>query len=177
MFNYEKELEDYICNNQENFINSLKELFFTNEKIEFIGRQIKIGNNNIVDLLYYYDEKPKNPPYKDYFERNFIIIELKKGEINTTHINQIARYITTLADKLSYKVCEGMINVYGVLLGEKLNKDTEELSMFLRDYANDTIKFMEYNYDLKYNSIDLSYKDEYLNQLKLDDRLEKLIGD
>ena len=177
MFNYEKELEDYICNNQENFIKSLKELFFTKEEIKFIGRQVKIGNNNIVDLLYYYDEIPENPPYEEYFERNFIIIELKKGEINTTHINQIARYITTLADKLSLKTCEGIINIYGVLLGEKLSRDTEELSMFLRDYSNDMIKFMNYNYDLKYDSINLSYKDEYLDELKLDDRLEKLIGE
>ena len=177
MFNYEKELEDYICNNQKNFINSLKDLLCTNKEIKFVGRQVKIGNNNILDLLYYYDEIPEIVPYDGYYERNFIIVELKKGEVNTTHINQIARYITTLSDKLSHKIWDGEIKIYGILLGGSLNKDTEELSMYLREYADDNIKFMNYNYDLKYNIINLSYNIEYIENLKLDERLEKLIGD
>ena len=42
MISSEKELEDYICDNQEEFINVLKKIYAV-KNIEFIGRQIKIG--------------------------------------------------------------------------------------------------------------------------------------
>lgn len=52
MINYEKDLEDYICNNQEEFINQLQEIY--GKDIKFLGRQVDIGKReNIADLVYY----------------------------------------------------------------------------------------------------------------------------
>ena len=49
LFN-ERDLEDYICNNQEQFIATLKkEIYGEDCDIEFIGRQVKIGEDNIAD--------------------------------------------------------------------------------------------------------------------------------
>lgn len=50
LFN-ERDLEDYICNNQEQFIATLKkEIYGEDCDIEFIGRQVKIGEDNIADI-------------------------------------------------------------------------------------------------------------------------------
>ena len=49
--NSEKDLEDYICNNIHDFINFLRSIYGKNHNIEFVGRQIVIGDSRM-DLLF-----------------------------------------------------------------------------------------------------------------------------
>lgn len=75
MINSEKDLENYICNNNEQFIESLKKEFYAKDcDIKFLGRQVKIGDSNIADLVYYFDKPQKDIPV---INRNYIIVELK----------------------------------------------------------------------------------------------------
>ena len=58
--NSEKDLEDYICNNIDEFIKFLQGLYIDEnlnvENIEFVGRQIVVGDSRF-DLLFEIQEK------------------------------------------------------------------------------------------------------------------------
>ena len=100
MIKNEKELEDYICNNQKSFLKALGEnLEVDPDLIEFVGRQVVVGASNRLDLLYYYDEfdqglHDRGDP--DYFIRHFIIVELKAREITLEDLSQVSRYIDAI---------------------------------------------------------------------------------
>ena len=84
----EKELENYICNHQDEFILVLKNTVYGEDcDIKFLGSQVKIGESNIADLIYYYDEIEKEVHCRlGYYELQLlyeiIIISLPKGENN-----------------------------------------------------------------------------------------------
>ena len=97
LFN-ERDLEDYICNNQEQFIATLKkEIYGEDCDIEFIGRQVKIGEDNIADLVYYYENENGE---KQITERYYIIVELKFIKLKPLDLAQISRYISCFSEKL-----------------------------------------------------------------------------
>lgn len=51
----ERDLENYICENQDEFIRQLKSIYGEDNDIKFLGRQVDLGNReNIADLIYYY---------------------------------------------------------------------------------------------------------------------------
>lgn len=112
----EKGLEDYICKNQKEFIKILgKALNVNPELITFIGRQIVVGTQNRIDLLYFFD-KPHKELIKcgceDYFIRYVVIVELKFRKLHVNDINQVARYADGIYS------CETLAN--GVMSNEPI---------------------------------------------------------
>lgn len=175
MINSEKELEDYICNNQESFIERLKEATFTRrEDVKYLGRQIQIGNQNIADLMYYYDKKITDIiPDEDIKTRNYIIVELKNRPLETKDLGQIGRYITTLYDKLQQEnLLTGFEEIKGVLLGRNLDDNMQEVEMLLSIQKSE-IYFMNIKTNIDFEAISYSHNEDYINNLKLDNRIQK----
>ena len=173
MIDSEKSLEDYICNHQEKFIAILKTNM--NEKdcdIKFLGRQVRLGNDNIADLIYYY-EKLTTYEEIEMNERIYIIVELKYRSLEPKDLAQLSRYMNILEKKLQSeeKYQEKYENfVRGVFVSFGENKEMQDISM--RDIDN--ISFISFECDLIFRNDDWDYKEEYLNEIKLDDRLEQL---
>lgn len=173
MVDSEKKLEDYICEHQEEFINKLKELYDIEENIKFVGRQVYIGEHNIADLIYCYTTKEEIPNY-EITTKHFIIVELKFRVLESKDLAQISRYITTLEDKyygtdvLSSSGNE--IEVKGVLLGFDLDNNMQEIQMLL-ECDNERIKFINIASHFDYNFPSYKHNDEYINKLKLDERI------
>lgn len=175
----EKEIEDFICNNQEQFIESIRKTLELDEEIEiiFLGRQVKIGENNIADLIYYYRENEEiilqdksnfNIP-----RINYIIVELKYNELKPQDLAQLSRYMSVLGDKLESNEKYYMTDytIKGILLGNEADEKTQELII---NSFNDDIYFMQYKQKYDFNRINYSHNTDYIEQLKLDERIEEL---
>lgn len=173
MINTEKDLEDYICNNQESFISSLKKLFGIEEENKFLGRQIQIGSRNIADLIYYFEE---SDGYEELNikNKNYIIVELKNRILEPKDLGQLARYMNTLEYKIFDESCPfeatGYERVYGVLVGDDLDFNMQEIQIFLNN-SRDLIGFVKTKTLLDYELPQYSYKDEYISELELDSRI------
>ena len=173
MIDSEKSLEDYICNHQEKFIAILK----TNMKekdcdIKFLGRQVRLGNDNIADLIYYY-EKLTTYEEIEMNERIYIIVELKYRSLEPKDLAQLSRYMNILEKKLQSeeKYQEEYENfVRGVFVSFGENKEMQDISM----RGIDNISFISFECDLIFRNDDWDYKEEYLKEINLDDRLEQL---
>lgn len=179
MISSEKELEDYICNNQEDFINALKNIIYGEDcDIKFIGRQVKIGENNIADLVYYYDYletiiNPKNNKEFTVSHREFIIVELKYRYLEPRDLNQIQRYINVLNEKICHEeqYFDYDNHISGVFVSFGTDKNMQEivLAQNIEDIYYLTIKD-----NLSYESDNIVYNDKYIKDLKLDDRIDKI---
>lgn len=173
MIDSEKSLEDYICNHQEKFIAILK----TNMKekdcdIKFLGRQVRLGNDNIADLIYYY-EKLTTYEEIEMNERIYIIVELKYRSLEPKDLAQLSRYMNILEKKLQSeeKYQEEYENfVRGVFVSFGENNEMQDISM----RGIDNISFISFECDLIFHNDDWDYKEEYLKEINLDDRLEQL---
>ena len=93
MISSERQLEDYICDNQKDFIKTLRGLYGEDKDIQFVGRQVRIGSKNIADLVYAFEDKEKKII-------TFVIVELKFRLIEPNDLAQLARYMGTLKDKV-----------------------------------------------------------------------------
>lgn len=171
MINSEKELEDYICEHQENFIKKLKTIYNIKEKINFVGRQVYIGEHNIADLIYSYNTKEELPDGNETITKNFIIVELKFRKLETKDLSQITRHMTTLQEKLyDEKILE--MEVYGVLVGFDLDDNMQEIQMYLDNIAVDEhIKFISISSYIIFNFPSYKHKEQYIENLKLDERI------
>lgn len=158
MINSEKDLEDYICNNQEKFIEKLKETYNANN-IEFIGRQVKIGNDNVADLVYIMQQNNEIPI------KELIIVELKFRELNCKDLAQIMRYICILEEKDQWLNFE---NVYGCFVSFGCSDEMKNICK-----KEENIKFISIECDVNFKEENYSYKEEYINELVLDERLKK----
>lgn len=156
MINSEKELEDYICNNQERFIRKLKEMFGYNN-IVFIGRQIKIGSDNIADLVYMAEEN------EELAIRDLIIVELKFRKLVSKDLEQLARYMCVFEEKdnnINFECVKGCFVSFGC---------SDEMINISKTQEN--IKFISIKSELTFNEEAYCYTDEYLENLELDNRL------
>lgn len=175
MINSEKELEDYICEHQEEFISKLKEILFLKDKeISFIGRQVQIGHQNIADLMYCYDSKiPEEIINNDEICRNYIIVELKNRALEPKDLAQIGRYVTTLYDKLENdNLIIGFEEIKGVLVGHNLDNNMQEVEMLLNQYRNN-IYFVNIKTKIEFEDISYYHNEDYINDLVLDDRIKE----
>ena len=176
MINSEKELEDYICEHQEEFVKKLKDVLFLKDKeIFFIGRQIQIGCQNIADLVYYYDsDVPEEIAIKEgEVCRNYIIVELKNRSLETKDLAQIGRYVTTLYDKLENdNLIFGFEEIKGVLVGHGLDHNMQDVEMLLNQFQNN-IYFMNIKTKIEFEDISYYHNEEYINNLVLDDRIKE----
>ena len=180
MINSEKDLEDYICENQEEFIKSLKDVYRINQDIKFVGRQVYIGEHNIADLIYYYELKEEIKDKEgnitdEIIIKNFIIVELKFRNISAIDLGQISRYMTTFQDKIydDEVFCTQDIRVYGVLVGFDLDDNMQEIQMFLENFSESEnyIRFISINSNIVYKIPSYQHKEKYIQNLKLDERL------
>lgn len=176
MIQSEKDLEDYICNNQEEFINELKKIYGEDEDIKFLGRQVHIGESNIADLIYYFDNLEKDKEGTILMDiRNYIIVELKFRLLEPKDLAQLSRYMTTLEDKLyneeKYMSYETFINGLFVSLGE--DHSMQEIMIKLKE-TDCNIEFLSIKSNITFNRDNWSHNEEYIEKLKLDNRIEEL---
>lgn len=167
--NSERDLEDYICNNINNFITFLKTIYGENEDIDFIGRQIIIGDSRL-DLLFQIESESTDP----YIEsiRTFIVVELKFRPAEPKDIAQLSRYMNLLKD-LEYdeRIGSTEVDVKGLLVSTGLNSDMQEIQMYL-EYKDADIKFADIETKVDYQLNGYSRKEEYIEKMTVDSRLK-----
>lgn len=171
-FTNEKALEDYICEN-----NALDDFFykeFTNYNIigiELIGQQIRIDNSHIIDLLYYCDVEQDNK-----LVRFYLVVELKNVIAKPNDLCQLSRYTGILEDCINMKDLFNN-NSYAdefVVLGYLVAPDfTTELSDISSSHNLVNIRFVKIIPD--FSGIKFSWKEEYIKDLKLDERIIKTL--
>lgn len=163
MLKSEEELENYICKNQDNFIQQLNNVLKIESKINFVGRQVILGKDFRCDLLYEYETNE---------EKSFIVVELKNRTIEVHDLPQICRYKTVLAEKLKYKN-EDMKepNVIGVFVSFGIQSGLKQvlLANVLKD-----IYFIKIEHNFIEDKAILV--EEYFDSVKLDKRIEGLYG-
>lgn len=174
--NSEQDLENYICENQDKFIQALKENFYANKDIKFLGRQVEIGQQNRVDLMYYYDCTNE---YSKENIRNIIIVELKYRKLEPKDISQLSRYINTFRDCIVSEIIKNdnidVISVDGVFVSLGQDELTQEISMYLNDQSEENLMyFMSINSEISFNYESYSHKEKYIQSLKLDRRINDL---
>lgn len=80
--------------------------------------------------------------------------------------------MTTFKDKVdsdesfNYQIIE----TYGILVGFGLDDDMQEIEMLLKNNGNN-IKFITINSKIEYDAISYTHNENYLKNLKLDERL------
>lgn len=164
MLKSEEELEDYICENQDNFIQQLNNVLKIESNINFIGRQVILGKDFRCDLLYEYETNE---------EKSFIVVELKNRTIEVYDLPQICRYKTVLAEKLKYKN-ENMKkpNVIGVFVSFGIENGLKQV------LASNVLKDLFF-IKIEHNFVkdDIEIKETYFDSVKLDKRIEDLYGE
>ena len=172
--NSESDLEEYICQNIEEFISFLKELYedenINTEKIKFVGRQVVLGDSRF-DLLFEIKEEIDDPFFE--FSKTFIVVELKYRKAETKDFAQLSRYLTLLNSFSTNEMIKfpTLINTKGILLTTGLNDDMQDIQMYINDYTDANIKFVSINTKLDFKQDNYFYKDEFLQDMKIDNRL------
>lgn len=169
--NSERELEDYICEHIEDFINFLKSIYGENEDIEFVGRQIVIGDSRL-DLLFQIVRISEDPYIN--FSKTFIVVELKFRKAEPKDIAQLSKYVNLLHN-LEYDKRIGQTEVFvkGLLLTAGLGNEMQEIQMYLNNYTNANIKFVTIKTNLEYELDSYSRRDEYIRNMSVDKRLRE----
>lgn len=165
----EKDLEDYICNNLEEFILFLKSILGENAEIDFLGRQIEIDGNRI-DLLFRTKWENKDITYKRY---TFLVVELKYRNAESKDIAQLSKYmnlIRDIGDILNEKYKSDDIDVMGLLLTSGLNNEVQEIQMNLDSIGTNDIYFASYNTNISYSMDSYTRREEYKNKITYDNR-------
>ena len=174
--NSEKDLEDYICENIKEFINFLKDLYkyddINVEKIEFVGRQIEVGDSRF-DLLFEIQEKTDDQFVK--VSKTYIVVELKFRKAEPKDIAQLSRYLNLLNSlECDERVGTTLINARGILLTTGLNSEMQDIQMYLNDYTNADIKFVHIDTKINFEQDGYYYKNEFLKNMTVDSRLKKI---
>ena len=169
VINNEKDLEDYICKNMDNFLLFLERTFGEDEKFELIGRQIEIAGNRI-DLLFRNIWENK----EDKFKRcTFLVVELKYRNAEPKDIAQLSKYMNLIRDidyVLNAQNMTDEIEVKGLLLTTGANNDMQEIQMNLEYQGVEDIMFASYNTVLFYQLESFSRKEEFIEKMTYDSR-------
>lgn len=169
--NSEKDLEDYICENIKQFIEFLKSIYGEDQDIEFVGRQIVIGDSRL-DLLFQTQGESDN----EYFGiiKTFIVVELKFRNAEPKDIAQLTRYINLLHDlEFDERIGATEVVVKGLLLTTGLSNDMQEIQMYLNNHTDADIIFSEIKTDITYKIDSYSRKEDYIEKMTVDTRLRK----
>lgn len=169
----ERDIEDYICEHQEEFIKKLEDIFKL-PKIGFVGRQVKLGDEHIIDLLYYYDEIDKATPLGDVIYRNFIVVELKNRQLIPRDFAQLARYTSVLNDKLALTYKTVVNSCMGIFVAPSISDEVQD--MLAAGWFDPDVKYMTFDIKLEFHeeSGSYSWKNEYIKGLELDSRITKV---
>lgn len=170
---YEKQIEDYICDHQDSFIKRLKSIFDDGNlsDLVFVGRQIELGKDHRIDLLYkyYYVEKPEKGP--ELRTPHYIVVELKNSPLGARDAAQLARYMSIIDKKLDMVHRYGANTTDGLLVGPSI---TDELSCLTMIEDTNRIQIMTFEAELDFTpSYGSSWKEKYIKNIELDDRLVK----
>ena len=169
--NSEKELEDYICENLGGFIEFLKDTYEEKRDIEFVGRQITIGESRL-DLLFQIEEESKNP-YGG-IAKTYIVVELKFRKAEPKDISQLSRYMNLLYNlEFDSRIGGAEVFVKGMLLTTGLNEDMQEVQMYLNDYMDSNITFAHIKTHIDYRVDSYSIREGYIESMSVDSRLSK----
>lgn len=140
MITNEKELENYIVND-DSFCDFLESMFLLKD-VKVMGRQVHIGTENILDVIY----QGKEDAPEEVAEKVYIIVELKYRVLEVKDFAQLARYITALLDYTSDM--EETFIVKGLLLGTGVNRDVA--CMLNSDMMGSDIKVSTIETELSY---------------------------
>lgn len=165
----ERELEDYICENIESFIEKLKEIYRVND-IQFLGRQVKIGYQNIADLIFYSKEN-----LKEFEVVNYYIVELKFRKLEPKDLAQLNRYMNTLENKIREKYEDKEVNVYGIFVSTGANEEMKYILDRINS-SSDGNRIISIAFETKLNLEEENFclNEDYINNLELDNRIEEL---
>lgn len=165
----ERELEDYICENIESFIEKLKGIYRVND-IQFLGRQIKIGYQNIADLIFYSKEN-----LKEFEVINYYIVELKFRKLEPKDLAQLNRYMNTLENKVREKYEDKEVNVYGIFVSTGANEEMKYILDRINSSSDgDRIISIAFETKLDFEEENFWFNEDYINNLELDSRIEEL---
>lgn len=172
----EKELEDYICNHIDMFIDFLKEIYkkedINIDNIEFVGRQVVVGDSRF-DLLFEVQEKTEDIYFK--IQKTFIVVELKNRIAEPKDVAQLSRYLNLLRSlSCDERVGSTLVDAKGILLTNGLNSEVQDIQMYLNDYTNADIKFVHTNISVNFEQDHYYYKDNFLDSMVVDSRLKKI---
>lgn len=177
MITNERDLETYICENQEDFIESLKNTYGKDQQINFLGRQVDLGNKrNIADLVYFSKNEITDNYGTTIEEINFIIVELKFRKLQPKDVAQLSRYMNLLKDKLlsDEAYSKYYINVYGTFVSFGRDDDMDYISMLCLE----NISFIKINPFISFiKEPDSYYNETYIENLKIDDRIKGVIDE
>lgn len=169
--NSEKDLEDYICNNINEFIDFLKGIYGEDENIEFVGRQIVIGDSRL-DLLFQIVEESEDQ-YID-LSKTFIVVELKYRKAEPKDVAQLSRYMNLLYDlEFDERIEASEVFVKGLLLATGLGDDMQEIQMLLNKHTYTDIVFAGIKTNIDYQVESYSRKEEYVRNMQVDSRMRK----
>lgn len=172
----ERDLEDYICENIEEFKQFLRdEVFEGNDissEINFIGRQVNVGGK-FIDLLFdYWNEVPDGPG--TFKIRTFIIVELKYRNLAPSDLAQLSRYMNILNEFQIEHEIDYKMSMKGVLLGLDLDENMQEIEMCLSDIFDgkkQDIHFVTMDTSVQFSITNYSHTDEFMQNLVFDNRL------
>lgn len=148
--NSEKTMEDYLSNDKK-FKGAILSAFGLTS-VRYIGRQLHIGTENIIDMLYIGNS---GEPESDDFNRYLIIVELKYRALEAKDYSQLGRYIFATnqffkqgGESEEYKD----VYVVGLLVGTGITRECADL--LNGDFFNlDTIKTMIINTVVDYEDV------------------------
>lgn len=169
--NNEKDLEDYICDHIDEFIGFLKSIYGEEENIEFVGRQIVIGDSRL-DLLF----QIVNVLEDQYIDvsKTFIVVELKYRKAEPKDISQLSRYMNLLHSlEFDERIGQAEVFVKGLLLTAGLRNEMQEIQMYLNDYTNADITFATIKTNINYAIDSYIRKEEYIKNMNVDERLRQ----
>lgn len=165
----ERELEDYICENIESFIEKLKEIYKVND-IQFLGRQIKIGYQNIADLIFYSKHNLEGFEVIDYY-----IVELKFRKLEPKDLAQLNRYMNTLENKVREKYEDKEVNVYGIFVSTGANEEMKYILDRINSGSDgNRIISIAFETKLDFKEENFWFNEDYINNLELDNRIEEI---
>ena len=181
----EKDLEDYICCNIEQFTEILENAICVADtqvndvNIEFVGRQVKIGKG-IADLVFKCSEvtycwsEEEQEPVEKLVDTFFIVVELKKEMLMPSHYAQLTKYLNYLGEH--YKCI-------GCLVGFDLDSNMQDIQISNKNVINQNfnnkssnqynyISFIKFEHTFLFNTINYSLRKEYIKEKLLDERLK-----
>lgn len=169
----ERTMEDYIQADG-SFKKHIEDMYFL-KNVKLLGRQVHIGDHNIIDLLY---EGDGNGPDNDK-EKCLVVVELKLRALEMVDLAQIGRYIIGARAYIFHNIDEHDkdCRVYSLLVGTGL---TEDFAHFMNGRLfDDNFRVMLIKSDVIYEDVtdnlwaveDLSGKvdpsfDEFVKGLK-----------
>lgn len=145
----ERTMEDFI-QADESFNNYIEDIFFL-KNVKLLGRQVHIGDSNIIDLLY---EGDGNGPDNDK-SKCLVVVELKCRDLEMNDLAQIGRYVCvtrcylihTRGKEEDYQHCI----VYSLLVGTGL---TVDFAHFMNGgMYDDNFKVMLIKTDVSYEDV------------------------